>query len=172
MLNEDREVKIGGQHPLGMLQTKMLSSMQVVWESIKVSRLKEQEDKQRSSGFLTSYAIMSSLADLYFKQSGKTVFQVHHDPVFWLTIQAGLVNIDSLVRKRSLYLLQRVIEMCNDQGQVEKVYLEKTLPVFWWNPDSAEKILDIWQQYVFFLETLEEKQVGTKYTFKLLGNYE
>ena len=77
-------------------------------------------------------------------------------------IQAGLVNIDSLVRKRSLYLLQKVIEMCKDQGQVEKMYLEQTWPVFWWNPDSAEEILNIWQQYVFFLETLEEKQVGTE----------
>ena len=127
-----------------------------------MSRLKEQEDKQHSSGFLTSYAIMSSVADLYFKESSKTVFQICYDPVFWSMIQAGLVNIDSLVRKRSLYLLQKVIEMCKDQGQVEKMYLEETWPVFWWNPDSAEEILNIWQQYVFFLETLEEKQVGTE----------
>ena len=127
-----------------------------------MSRLKEQEDKQRSSGFLTSYAIMSSVADLYFKESSKTVFQIRYDPVFWSMIQAGLVNIDSLVRKRSLYLLQKVIEMCKDQGQVEKMYLEQTWPVFWWNPDSGEEILNIWQQYVFFLEALEEKQVGTE----------
>jgi hypothetical protein len=141
--------------------------LQIIWESVKITILQEQREKQCLSGLLSSYATMSSLADLYFKESSKTVFKIHHDPVFWSMIQAGLVNGDSLVRKRSLYLLQRVVEMCKEQGQEEKVYLEETSPVFWWNPDSAEEILDIWQQYVFFLETLEEKQVATKYPFIL-----
>ncbi len=136
--------------------------LQLIWESVKISRLQEQTGKLCLSGFVSSYAIISSLADLYFKESRDTVFKIHHDPVFWTMIQAGLVNIDSLVRKRSLYLFQRVVEMCKEQGQVEKVYMEKTSPVFWWDPDSADEILDIWQQYVFFLEILEEKQVAKK----------
>ena len=102
---------------------------------------------------------MSSLADLYFNNSSKMAFNVHQDPVFWSMIQAGLVNIDSLVRKQSLYLLQRAVQMSKEQGLIENVYLEETCPVFWWHPDNAEEIIDIWQQYVFFLETFEEKQV-------------
>ena len=137
------------------------STLQIIWESVKISTFQEQEEKQRVSGFSNSYGIISSLADLYFKESSETVFKIHLDHVFWTMIRAGLVNVDSLVRKRSLYLLQRVVEMCNQQGEVEHVYLEETSPVFWWNPDNTEEILTIWQQYVFFLETLEEQQVGT-----------
>jgi hypothetical protein len=136
-------------------------SLQIIWKSVKIS-LQEQNGKTCVSGSPSAYGIMSSLADLYFEESNKTVFKVHHDPAFWSMIQAGLVNIDSLVRKRSLYLLQKVVEMYKEQGQMDKVYLEETSPVFWWNPDSTEEILEIWQQYVFFLETLEEQQVGNK----------
>lgn len=77
-------------------------------------------------------------------------------------VQAGLVKNDSLVRKRSLYLLQRVVEMCQEQRLLVNVCLDRqSTPVFWWNIHSVEKLLDIWQQYVFLLETLEEKQVNT-----------
>ena len=132
--------------------------LQIIWELVK-TRLQEKDQKQCSFGLLGSYAILSSLADLYCNSNSENVFKIHRDPVFWSMIQAGLVNIDSLVRKRSLYLLQRVVEMCKEENVTEKVYLEETSPVFWWDRGNAEEILDIWHQFVFFLETLEEKQV-------------
>ncbi|XP_028401420.1 probable methyltransferase TARBP1 [Dendronephthya gigantea] len=161
--NEGLLFKITGRILPKLLSINELESYRdtkIIWESVKVLRLQEQEECHSSSGFLRSYAIVSSLADLYFKRSGETVFKIHQDPAFWSMIQAGLVNNDSLVRKRSLYLLQRVIEMCKEQQQSENVCLEQqSTPVFWWNIYSAEEILNIWQQYVFLLETLEEKQL-------------
>lgn len=105
---------------------------------------------------------MASLAELYLKGSITHVFKIYHDPLFWPMIQDGLVNIDSLVRKRCLYLLHNVVQMCKHRDDIDEMYMhEKTSPIFMWNPDDAKEILHIWQQYIFFLETLEEKQVGT-----------
>ena len=64
---------------------------------------------------------------------------------------------DPLVRKRCLYLVQKAVQLSNDAR--EKVFVNKSSPVFWWNPDNTDALQKIWHQYVFLLEILEEKQV-------------
>ena len=68
--------------------------------------------------------------------------------------------MDSLVRKQCLFLLQKAIDMCRMTS--EKVHLEKPSSVFWYDPEENDTFFKTWQQYVFLLETLEEKQVGLR----------
>lgn len=119
--------------------------------------MQEQNENKDFTGFFGSYAVMSSLADVYFTLNTKPVFKVHHNPVFWTMLQRGLVNVDPLVRKRCLYLVQKAVQLSNDAR--EKVFVNKSSPVFWWNPDNTDALQKIWHQYVFLLEILEEKQV-------------
>lgn len=130
---------------------------QAIWEVVKRLVVQEQVEWEDYSGFFGSYAVVSSLADIYFTPSTKSVFKVHHDPAFWMMLQTGLVNIDPLVRKRCLYLLQNAVEM--SRKSCDKFLVNKSSPVFWWSPDIDNVLLSVWQQYVFLFEILEEKQV-------------
>ena len=108
---------------------------------------------------------MSSLVDIYFEEEGNTTYEIHQDAGFWSFLQTGLVNLDSLVRKRSLYLLKNVVDFYKRQNESDEVYFTLESLAFWWNPYHAREISTPWQEYVFLLEILEEKQVHTLLVF-------
>lgn len=90
------------------------------------------------------------------------VYDVRPSKMFWDIIQFGLVDTNPLSRKRSLFLLDRVLKSVSEGG------IESDDCVFWWgcHGDGAaggewpeKEMKEIWEDVILLLETLEEKQV-------------
>ena len=83
---------------------------------------------------------------------------------FWNLLQAGLLSKDTVNRKRSLYLLKRIVDICETNGQEinsETVSDFASIPVFSWSKKKAASLSKIWEDVFLLLEVFEEKQVTT-----------
>ena len=92
--------------------------------------------------------------------------------VFWEVVQCGISDSDPLSRKRSLFLISRVILSLEGpnghEGAHNKVTMEDDTAgamssegfIFWWDKSHKDMLHSIWEDVVLMLETLEEKQVS------------
>lgn len=136
------------------------------------------------------YIVLCGLADFYFPVS-KTSESLHkqmnlvNNKEFWAMIQSGLVQKNPVTRKRSLYLLKRIIDICENESET-KIPAENSIEnhsensldkehaasgmanssdsgvVFLWNPELKTQLSKVWENFILLIETLNEKQVRTK----------
>ncbi|XP_033733974.1 probable methyltransferase TARBP1 [Pecten maximus] len=105
--------------------------------------------------------LLCSLANYFLPAEGNyTVAEVdiRTSESYWSIIQNGIRSEDTLVRKQSIYLLKRTIDLCQ-QGEVD-VRLqdagEHTAKFCWTKQAGLSKI---WEDVIMLMETFEEKQV-------------
>ncbi|MEE6475249.1 hypothetical protein FKM82_010669 [Ascaphus truei] len=82
---------------------------------------------------------------------------------FWRTVQDGLSFCDSLTRKRSMYLLKRALDWCQESGQDLTCSTGESLDgepaLFFWSPQKNETLLQFWENFILVVETLEGNQI-------------
>lgn len=107
--------------------------------------------------FDQTYAILCGLADFFY---GQDKFSLFDKPEFWQILQEGLVSDQSLTRKRTMYLLKRALGSLDKWPCDLLVMSERGNIIFYWSSDHRESLRSIWQDYILFMETLDEKQVS------------
>jgi hypothetical protein len=104
-----------------------------------------------------TFQILCILIQFYLPSGLQNVhmsYDVTKENIFWKMLQSGLTSVDSLVRKRALYLMKRAVDsICQNCTSLSFHYPDA---VFWWDPTDSSKV---WEQFFLVIETLEEKQV-------------
>lgn len=113
-------------------------------------------DGSGTGTFDQTYAIICGLADFFFSPGNYNLFD---EAEFWEIVQKGLVSNEPLTRKRTTYLLKRVLDMLDKQPCDLLVMSEKGSYIFFWCSEEKSSLRGIWQDYVLLMETLDEKQV-------------
>ena len=75
---------------------------------------------------------------------------------FWRLLQCGFWNEGTLTRKRSMYLLKRILDIC-DKNNIEIDINKDSL--FSYNPKMKQTFGKVWDDFILLMEALEEKQV-------------
>ncbi|XP_077991502.1 tRNA (guanosine(18)-2'-O)-methyltransferase TARBP1-like [Glandiceps talaboti] len=111
-----------------------------------------------------AFLILCGVADFFFPTSGKLVDGIpdlKSMDKFWQNIQVGLTHSDALTRKRAMYLLKRVLELCRNFKLEVRSHSDGAgdkCPVFWWRGDCSKKLQQMWQDFILMIEALEETQ--------------
>lgn len=84
---------------------------------------------------------------------GPTNIILMQDNKFWRILQDGITHEDPLTRKRSLFLLQWSVNhnISSDRPCSSNL--------FHWSTENCKLYSHLWESFILFLETLEEKQV-------------
>ena len=115
-----------------------------------------------------SLLIVCSLADFFFPVSGFPLgMDLRCSGHFWELVQQAIVHVNPITRKRAMYLLKRIMDICETQS-VELP--DGMCPMFTWKKTCQKEFSKTWQDVVLILETLEEKQV-CGFTFRVLNSY-
>lgn len=98
---------------------------------------------------------------------------VRGNKLLWEVVQCGISDSDPLSRKRSLFLINRVMlslegddHTKNDGAAGESALEDATVTisseghVFWWDQNHKDTLHSLWEDVVLLLETLEVKQVS------------
>lgn len=107
--------------------------------------------------FDQTYAILCGLSDFFY---GQDRFCLFDKPEFWEILQEGLVSLESLTRKRTMYLLKRALDVLDKWPSDLLVMSDRGNNIFFWSSDHRESLISTWQDYILFMETLDEKQVS------------
>uniref|UniRef100_A0A4W3K2G7 tRNA (guanosine(18)-2'-O)-methyltransferase TARBP1 n=1 Tax=Callorhinchus milii TaxID=7868 RepID=A0A4W3K2G7_CALMI len=96
--------------------------------------------------------LLSSLSDHLFPphRDGREAPDLRRCPEFWRVLQRGLVHRDNVSRKRAVYLLKRAVD-------VSRTLRDPCL--FWWLAEKNKLLVQLWENYILIMETLEENQV-------------
>ncbi|XP_051869146.1 probable methyltransferase TARBP1 isoform X2 [Pristis pectinata] len=80
---------------------------------------------------------------------------------FWKVVQTGLVHTDNTTRKRALYLLNRAVDVSNalERDFALECQSEYDSCLFWWLGEKSKQLVQLWENYILIMETLEENQV-------------
>uniref|UniRef100_A0A4W3JQ65 tRNA (guanosine(18)-2'-O)-methyltransferase TARBP1 n=1 Tax=Callorhinchus milii TaxID=7868 RepID=A0A4W3JQ65_CALMI len=104
--------------------------------------------------------LLSSLSDHLFPphRDGREAPDLRRCPEFWRVLQRGLVHRDNVSRKRAVYLLKRAVDVSRTlRGNVCP---ENENPcLFWWLAEKNKLLVQLWENYILIMETLEENQV-------------
>lgn len=108
--------------------------------------------------------MMCSMANFFFPLTSETVSpDVRQCQAFWELVQLGLYHENPAIRKRSAYLLKRIIDTCEksdvDFNPPDLSSGASSLPYFWWSKKQQERLSKVWEDALLLLETLDEKQV-------------
>ena len=106
--------------------------------------------------FDQTYAILCGLEDYFISPGNYILFDKAE---FWEIIGKGLVLNEPLIRKRTMYLLKRALDLLDKQPCDLSVMSEKGGCIFYWSSEGKESLRIIWQDYILLMETLDEKQV-------------
>uniref|UniRef100_UPI00398EE39E probable methyltransferase TARBP1 isoform X2 n=1 Tax=Pristiophorus japonicus TaxID=55135 RepID=UPI00398EE39E len=82
-------------------------------------------------------------------------------PQFWKVLQTGLVQTENTSRKRAMYLLKRAVDVSNTlKTEICSEYqAESDSCLFWWSGEKNKQLVQLWENYILIMETLEENQV-------------
>lgn len=123
----------------------------IIWKYIK--NFSNLSDKR------TQYIMLCGFANYFFPVTeGLKGIDVKEIPEFWEILQNGLIDKDSVNRKRSLYLLKRIVDICESTMAV--VNNDAKQNVFWWSKSRSSELSKTWQDFMLLAEVLEEKQVN------------
>ena len=131
-----------------------------LWEFVK--RLTKELSKSRNDD-RKIYILLCGFANYLFPVKGICAgLDLRCDREFWNLLQAGLLSKDSVNRKRSLYLIKRIVDVCETnclEINSETVSDLASVPVFSWSKKNAASLTKIWEDVFLLLEVCEEKQV-------------
>ncbi|CAH1792156.1 unnamed protein product, partial [Owenia fusiformis] len=138
---------------LDLSNSEISTSLERVWDIIKETYV------QGDSGIQRAYMLLCGLSDRYLPIDGKPIFEIRHQKKFWEIIQYGISHKNPLSRKRSMYLLKRMVDTCEHQKQnLTFAFGPDNVPIFQWSKKDGEKLSSIWEDYFLLMETLDEKQ--------------
>ena len=104
--------------------------------------------------------ILTGLADWFFPVQGDLVSKpITGLDSFWTILQSGFYHGNPLTRKRSMYLLKRILDTTEKLGR--DLNTDHMTPLFWWTNEKATEFSALWQHFILLMETLEEKQVNS-----------
>lgn len=127
------------------------SYLDIVWKY--VNNFSQLIDRRKQ------YILLCGFANYFFPVIGDIKgVDIKREREFWEILQCGLYNKDSVNRKRSLYLLKRLVDIC--ESTATEVNTDQTRPVFWWSKDRSFALSKTWEDFVLLAEVLEEKQVS------------
>ena len=138
--------------------------LQEVWNSVE-PEIAQSQNKQMSSRSLQQHlSMMCSMANFFFPLTDEPVQpDVRQCQPFWELIQLGIYNDNPAIRKRSMYLLKRIIDTCekSDKDLIppDPSSENSSLAYFWWSKQQQKNLTKIWEDVILLLETLDEKQV-------------
>ncbi|XP_046546005.1 probable methyltransferase TARBP1 isoform X2 [Haliotis rubra] len=133
------------------------SKLAMLWRE---TQLLGQTVKQSQSEDKT-LVMFCSLADFYFPISEQKIEEdLRCSDSFWEMLQGGLYSVNPVSRKRSLYLLKRIVDTCERNNvDVNTDMTGGACPIFQWKTSAKTDLALIWEHYILLVETLEEKQV-------------
>ena len=145
-------------------QSTLPNQLELLWDlisSIGYNVSGNQGDHRDQSN--KCFLLLCSFADQFFPlHSSKHYTQLVAQDQFWSLLQTGFYNRDPLTRKRTLYLLKRILEI-TEKNQVaicgKGKNSEHGSPLFWWKVEDSKELSNTWDDYILLVETLEEKQV-------------
>ena len=107
--------------------------------------------------------LLCGFANCLFPVNGLCIgIDLRVDTEFWKLLQAGLISKDTVNRKRSLYLVKRIVDISETNSQEinnETVSDLASIPVFYWSKKNEALLSKIWEDVFLLLEVFEEKQV-------------
>ncbi|XP_078413543.1 tRNA (guanosine(18)-2'-O)-methyltransferase TARBP1 isoform X1 [Cetorhinus maximus] len=94
-------------------------------------------------------------------RSPHQTFDLRICPQFWEVVQRGLVQPDNTSRKRAMYLLKRAVDVSNTlKSEIcSECQAESDVCLFWWSGEKSKQLVQLWENYILIMETLEENQV-------------
>lgn len=106
--------------------------------------------------------ILSCLSDYYLPLEQRTENLKFESTIiqeydFWKTILFGLENNDALLRKISIYLAKRAIEIVIIQKKNLQI-VSKNDTIFKWDHRNVNDLKSKWEYYFVLIESLEEQQ--------------
>lgn len=102
--------------------------------------------------------LLCALADFYFPIDGRSHDpNIQSDEKFWEILQSGMCQHHSITRKRAIYLLKRIVDINFHHGGNSDA--SDSNQVFWWDMSEQKELAKVWEDFIVFLEMLEEKQV-------------
>ena len=106
------------------------------------------------------YTLLCALADWLFsyKDPSGVMLKLLSKTEFWLVLQSGFYHSNSLTRKQAMYLLKRILDTL-DKSDVSVSDSSLADVKFWWSLEAKKELLNVWNDYILLMETLEEKQV-------------
>lgn len=133
------------QNIISLSSDGKLNRLTAVWELI---------IEEFDAGNEKPYVLLCGMANHFFPViNNNVVLDLKTKDAFWRIIQRGISKTTPSSRKQSMYLLKRITDICNTCGvSVQSEHL------FQWGPSGDH--LEIWDDYILLLETLEERQVS------------
>ncbi|KAL8603203.1 hypothetical protein ACOMHN_025218 [Nucella lapillus] len=109
--------------------------------------------------------VMCSMANFFFPLTDEAVVpDVRQCPTFWKNVQLGLYSDNPAVRKRSIYLVKRIVDTC-EKSALDFIPVKSSLddpsaevPYFLWSKPHQETLSRVWEDVFLLFETLDEKQ--------------
>lgn len=147
---------------------KKSECLELVWSYVTSEMKTLHRHEKMSVVSLQQYlTLLCSLADFFFPLSEETSCpHISSSNTFWFLIQSGLHSDDPALRKRSMYLLKRIIDTCEKSNKdfsvppaVTSADIISSLPCFWWSKQYQKELSKVWEDFILLLETLDEKQV-------------
>ncbi|XP_046337095.2 probable methyltransferase TARBP1 isoform X3 [Haliotis rufescens] len=134
------------------------SKLAMLWRETQL--LCQTVDCKKSQFEDKTLVMFCSLADFYFPISEETVEEdLRCSDSFWGIVQRGLYSVNPVSRKRSLYLLKRIVDTCESNNvDVNTDMTGRPYPIFQWKTGNRDLAV-VWEHYILLVETLEEKQV-------------
>ncbi|XP_076463915.1 tRNA (guanosine(18)-2'-O)-methyltransferase TARBP1-like [Babylonia areolata] len=137
--------------------------LQEVWKFIEEDSGKNETVSARSLQLYLS--ILCSMANFFFPLTDEVVtLDVRQYSAFWELVQLGLYSDNPAIRKRSIYLLKRIVDTC-EKSEVDFLPVESSsddpfavVPHFWWSKQHQKDLSKVWEDIFLLLETLDEKQ--------------
>ncbi|XP_062617723.1 probable methyltransferase TARBP1, partial [Saccostrea cucullata] len=119
----------------------------------KLSAVWELICKEFDEGNEKPYILLCGMAGHFFPVVNDTVvFDLKCKDDFWRIIQQGVSRKSPSSRKQTMYLLKRVTDICHSCN-----ISVQSETLFHWKPE--DNLMELWEDYILILETLEEKQV-------------
>ena len=143
----------------------MNSHVSMLWAAIKTCHeMHGYKSMAESANVLSDRPIflLCGIADVFFPTSGFTpaVTSLLQNSDFWTVLQTGFFHPSSLTRKRTIYLLKRIIDIIDTENiQLGHTSDGQEQPRFWWTCSRRGELTEMWMNYILLMETLEEKQV-------------
>ncbi len=94
--------------------------------------------------------ILTGLADWFFPIQGDLVSKpITGQDSFWTILQSGFYHGNPLTRKRSMYLLKRILDTTEKLGR--DLNTDHMTPVFWWTNEKAAEFSALWHHFILLM---------------------
>ena len=131
-------------------QESLTDHLYTIWTSIQTFSRIPGEKKQ--------FLLLCGFANFFFPVTFQPIGRdIRREDCLWKILQNGLLSKDSLNRKRCLYLVKRIIDICEKSDC--DIISQGDSHVFSWITSKKKELSKIWEDFMLLAEVFEEKQV-------------